>query len=134
MIERFDPETLVKPAGYTHVAIAPKGSRTVYVAGQTGCDKEGVVVAKGDHQAQTEQAMTNIRLALEAVGASPEQIVKMTIYAVNFESELYRPIMLGFKAAREHGAWAKMPMVLIGVSALGDPDALIEVDAIAEID
>lgn len=133
VIERLDPPTLARPAGYAHIAITA-ASRTAYIAGQVGCTADGVVEAKGDIENQSRAAMLNIRRALEAIEADMTNVVKLTVYVVGLVPDYYRPIILGFKDAWSDGGWVRVPMAIIGVEALADPDALIEVDAIAAVE
>jgi hypothetical protein len=41
----INPQTLVKPPGYTHVVEATAPSRLVYIAGQLGLDRDGKLAA-----------------------------------------------------------------------------------------
>jgi enamine deaminase RidA (YjgF/YER057c/UK114 family) len=66
-----------EPEGFVHVGVAT-GSRTVYLAGQVSQDAEGATVAKGDLAGQTEQALLNVASALESVGASFDDVAKVT--------------------------------------------------------
>src|SRR3954462_6268413 len=75
----INPPGLTKPAGYTHVVVAPDG-RTVYLAGQVAFDSTGQVVGKGDFKAQAEQVYQNLRRALASVGGSLGDVVKTTTY------------------------------------------------------
>jgi enamine deaminase RidA (YjgF/YER057c/UK114 family) len=84
-IERINPPKLMEPRGYCH-AVAARGARTLYLAGQGAYDREGKLVGKGDLRAQTEQAMSNLLVALEAAGATPDDVVKMNIYVVGLEA------------------------------------------------
>jgi enamine deaminase RidA (YjgF/YER057c/UK114 family) len=54
----------------------------VQTAGAVPLDAEGNLVGPGDFQAQTRQTLANIRAALAAAGARPEQVVKTTVYVV----------------------------------------------------
>lgn len=122
---RAEPDTFV------HVGVAT-GSRTVYLAGQVSQDAEGATVAKGDLAGQTEQALLNVAGALESVGASFEDVVKVTLYVVDWEPSKIEAIGAGAGAAAARlGINPVKPSTLIGVDALFDPDYLIEIDATA---
>ena len=108
------------------------GSRTVYVAGQVSQDAEGETVAKGDLAGQTEQALLNVVGALESVGASYDDVAKLTLYVVDWEPSKLEAIGAGSAAvAGKLGAAPAKPSTLIGVATLFSPDYLIEIDATA---
>jgi len=77
-IKTMNPAGLVEPQGYAHVGIAT-GSRTVYISGQVAQDASGTVLGVGDLAAQTEQALINVGIALDAAGATFGDVVKNTI-------------------------------------------------------
>ncbi len=124
-IELINPAGLVEPQGYTQVAVAT-GSRMVFVAGQVGQDAEGKVV--GDLAAQTAQALRNVGTALAGAGATYADVAKTTVYVVDWRPEKMADLVAGLSSA-EMGRPG--PTTLIGVSALADPDLLVEIDVIA---
>src|SRR5499433_4071714 len=78
----LNPQALSTPTGYSHVAEVSSG-RTIYIAGQVAFDKSGNVVGKGDFAAQTTQVFENLKLALAAVGATFENVVKVNTYVTD---------------------------------------------------
>ena len=83
--KRFiQPTGLSKPVGYTHTVSVERG-RMVFIAGQVAFDANNNVVSAGDLRAQTEQVFKNLGIALAAAGASYADVVKWTIYVVNFK-------------------------------------------------
>ncbi len=126
-----DPEGLAPSAAYRHVAVA-SGSRTVYLAGQVARTADGTPVGAGDLAAQTEQAYLNVGTALAAVGGSFDDVAKLTLYVVDWSPEKGGPLIEGAsRAAARLGADILRPVTLIGVATLGEPDLLVEVDAVA---
>jgi enamine deaminase RidA (YjgF/YER057c/UK114 family) len=87
-------------------------------------------VGKGDLGAQTEQILANIETALKAAGAGLEHVVKWTVFTV--VSDDFGP---GYRAFQR--AWGDRPnpplITAAVVMALGNPDWLIEMDAIAVV-
>ena len=79
--EIFSPATLPPPTGYSHVAKV-KGGTLVYIAGQVSSDASGKLVGEGDFEAQAERVFANVKLAVEAAGATMADIVKMNTYIV----------------------------------------------------
>ena len=72
----FSPPTLMKPAGYSHVAKVTGGS-LVYIAGQVSADVSGQLVGEGNLEAQAEQVFRNLKAAVEAAGGTMADIIKM---------------------------------------------------------
>jgi enamine deaminase RidA (YjgF/YER057c/UK114 family) len=129
-LELINPADLHTPQSYTHV-IAATGSRMVFVAGQAADDVQGNLVGSGDLAAQAHQAFANLARALAAVGATPEQVTRITIYIVDHRPE-YLPVISEARITvfGDH----KPTDVLVGVQTLAEPGYLIEVDAIAVVD
>jgi enamine deaminase RidA (YjgF/YER057c/UK114 family) len=111
--------------------VSASGGRTVYVSGQVSANAKGEVVGKGDIKAQTTQVFENLKIALAAAGAGPKDVVKTNIYVVNFKAEdipAIRDIRNAFFANVEPPA-----STLVGVTALANPDWLIEIEVIAVV-
>ena len=135
------PITLVDPAGlpqvgiYRQVAVAT-GSRTVYIAGQIARDAAGNKVGEGDFAAQVEQCYLNVGTALAEVGATFDDLAKLTVYLVDWAPEKMALFVEGVaRAAATLGVDVPMaPLTGIGVAALAEPDVLVEVEAVAVLD
>ena len=130
MIERINPEELARPSGFSHAVRASETVR-VYLAGQTALDRNGEIVG-ADVVEQFERALGNLLAALRAAGGTPEDLVSLTIYAVDLEA--YRA-----RAAEIGAVWKRLvgrsypAMAAIGVARLWDDAALVEVQGFAEI-
>lgn len=133
-IQRINPATLLAPIGnkHAHIVVPPPGSRFAFIAGQVALDLQGAIVGHGDYYQQTRKCFENIRDALAELRAEPRQIVKMTLYVLN-----YRPEMLELVArAGDHVFGANWPVTattLIGVQALGMSDFLVEIEAMVAL-
>jgi enamine deaminase RidA (YjgF/YER057c/UK114 family) len=130
--EIFSPATLPPPTGYSHVAKVNKGT-LVYIAGQVSSDASGKLVGEGNFEAQVEQVFKNVKLALEAAGATMADIVKLNTYLVAEVSQDDLPKM---RAVRDRYLNKDKPpaSTLVVVSRLARPGWLIEVEAVAAID
>jgi enamine deaminase RidA (YjgF/YER057c/UK114 family) len=98
------------------------------VRGQVGTDFEGHLVGLGDPQAQTEQAMKNVKQLLEEAGSDLSHIVKTTTYITDprFREPVYREV----------GKWLKGVYPIstgLVVAGLAQPEWLMEIDVIAVI-
>jgi enamine deaminase RidA (YjgF/YER057c/UK114 family) len=110
-------------APYEYTATA---GRFVFAAGACPLDEEGRVVTPGDLEAQAERAVANLREALAAEGAGFDDVVKATIYVVGEErTELVRVWNV------VSSVLGRVPNTLLGVSFLGYPDQLVEIEAVA---
>ena len=103
-------------------------ARTVSVGGQNAVTASGEIVGKGDLTAQTEQVFRNLTTALDAAGARLEDVVKWNIHVVEGQ-----PIEPGFEVfQRVWGDRGEPPTISVAVvSALANPDFLVEIDAVA---
>lgn len=126
-LETLNPPDLPTPSGYSQVVVA-SGARTVYVAGQVAVDSQGNVVAPGDVVGQARQAFLNLRTALEAAGATVEDVAKVTWYIVGYRSDLLPDLAASRREVFGDHAPAS---TLVGVQALAQPEYLVEVEAIA---
>jgi enamine deaminase RidA (YjgF/YER057c/UK114 family) len=129
-LECINPEDLPAPSTYTHVVVAT-GSRLVFVAGQEPEDEHGNVVGVGDLGVQARQVFANVGRALDAAGARPEDVTKITIFVVGYRREQLPVIEQGRVALfGDH----KPADTIVGVDALSRPEYLIEVEATAVVD
>ena len=127
--ERINPAELARPSGFSH-AVAATG-RMVFLAGQTGVDRDGNVAA-GGVVPQFERAMTNLLTALGAAGGLPSDLVSLTIYLTDVPD---------YQAhARDIGAvWRRLAgtdypaMAAVGVTRLWLPELLVEIQGIAMV-
>ncbi len=118
------------PPGYTHAVVVNSG-KLIFIAGQVGLDKQGKIVGKDDFRAQAAQAFANLRAALAAAGAKPENLVKLNYYVVGLNHEK----LLVLRELRSSFVNKENPpaSTLIGVAALFSEEASIEIEAVAAI-
>jgi enamine deaminase RidA (YjgF/YER057c/UK114 family) len=137
--ERINPAELARPSGFSHAVSVAGGavgggaaaSRMVFLAGQTGVDRDGNI-ADGGVVPQFERAMTNLLTALGTAGGLPSDLVSLTIYLTDVPD---------YQAhAREIGAvWRRLAgteypaMAAVGVTRLWLPELLIEIQGIAVV-
>lgn len=133
-IETLNPAGLPQVDNYRQVAVAT-GTRTVYVAGQVARTADGTPVGPGDLAAQTEQALLNVHTALAAAGARLTDIAKLTVYVAGWTPDRMADLGAGLAAAAARlGGGVLVPVTLIGVAALAEPDLLVEIEAIAVLE
>jgi len=103
---------------------AVRVGRFVYVSGTTATGLDGSIVAPGDMYAQTLQTLDNIRAALERAGATLQDVVRTRVYVTD--------ISRFAEVARAHGeifGEIRPASSLLQVSALVDPQMLVEIEA-----
>jgi 2-iminobutanoate/2-iminopropanoate deaminase len=113
---------------YWHVLSVAGGQRMIFVSGQVPRDKEGRIVGKGDMAKQIEQVGENVKVCLEAAGASLDDLVKITSFTTDID-EFFR------NAATRNRYFGKaMPAsTAVEVRRLADPDWMIEIEAMAVV-
>ena len=117
--------TLWPGAQYEYAAVA---GDFVFAAGACPIDEAGGVVNTGDLEAQSAVAIDNLRAAFAQNGADLGDIVKATIYVVARErADLVR----AWNVMSPH--LDRAPTTLLGVSFLGYPDQLVEIEAVAVV-
>ena len=130
-VQHLNPDGITKPESYWQVAVAT-GSRTVYVAGQTALDENGVPIHEGDLVAQTERVYRNLVVALKGAGATFADVTSLTVYVVNLTPEKREQYRAGVeRAAQALNIDLRKPSTLLGVTSLARPPFLIEIEAIA---
>lgn len=127
----LNPDGLPKPEFYRQVAVAT-GTRTVFMAGQVARDADGQPVGPGDLAAQVEQVYLNIATGLAAAGGTFDDVVKLTVYVVGWNESMLPSLGEGVgRAAAQIGLDLTKPVTLLSVTGLGEPDLLVEIDAVA---
>ncbi|MDA1074742.1 MAG: RidA family protein [Proteobacteria bacterium] len=112
--------------GFTQIVSVEKGGlKTLYISGQTG--------SSGDLRAQSLEAFASLKSRLETAGATPNDLVKFTIYVVDYSPDKARDAFAGMATL---GINPKAPpaATLIGVQGLFMPELQIEVEAVAVVD
>jgi enamine deaminase RidA (YjgF/YER057c/UK114 family) len=123
-------ETGPNPKGYAAGRIG-RGP-ALHIAGQVGWNPKGVFEAK-DLVGQFARALDNVLAVLAAAHAHPGDVAEMTIYVTD---------MAAYRAARKElgPIWRERmgthypAMALVAVTALVEPDALVEIQAVAYLE
>jgi enamine deaminase RidA (YjgF/YER057c/UK114 family) len=129
IVRYLSPSALERPPGYSHV-VDVRGNRLVFIAGQAGVDATGTIVGADNVEAQAEQAFHNLSAALESVGCTPANLVKLTV----FVRDMGR--LADYRRARDRFFNSVTPAVapavtLVEVSRLYSERLLIEIEAVA---
>jgi enamine deaminase RidA (YjgF/YER057c/UK114 family) len=130
-IRRLNPPELGAPPGYSQV-VDVRASRIIFIAGQTALDRDGTLVGKDNFSAQADQVFRNLSAALQSVGCTASNLVKLTVFIRDMDQ------LSTYREARNRFFATVIPpaapaVTLVEVSKLYGPDFLIEIEAIAAI-
>ncbi len=86
--ECINPKTLFdsRPYGFSQVVVAKPGNM-VFISGQVAWDANLNIVGKNDLERQTVKALENLKMAIEAVGGTLEDIVMLRVYKFNYQKD-----------------------------------------------
>ena len=107
---------------------AVKVGNRIYVTGTTALGEDGEIVGGNDAYEQAKQCLRNIESALKRLGAGLEHVVRTRMFVTDISRwEEY---------GRAHGEFLREVMpatAMVEVSALIEPQMLIEIEADAEL-
>lgn len=121
----FDPT----PNGYSTAVIVPGGAKVAYISGQGGQDSTGAL--SPDFAVQVKQAYANLRTALDALGAKPDQVAKLTVFVVDHDMSKLGVLTQNVK---EMFGEALPAQTLVPVPKLAIDPMLFEVEAVVVLD
>jgi enamine deaminase RidA (YjgF/YER057c/UK114 family) len=130
--QKIQPEALARRIVnghvlYSHVVVV-EGRRVIFISGQLARDQQGNVVGPGDMRAQIRQVGENLKAALEAAGATLNDLVKTTTYVTDIE-EFFKHVDV-----RMEYFGALPTSTTVEVRRLAHPDFVVEVEAIAVLE
>ena len=73
-------KTDLAPAALGPYSVAIQAGHFVYTSGQLGIDPKTGNIVEGGIEAETRQALTNVKNILEAAGSSLDLVVKTTVF------------------------------------------------------
>ncbi|TCN31370.1 enamine deaminase RidA (YjgF/YER057c/UK114 family) [Sinorhizobium americanum] len=121
----YDPT----PNGYSTAVIVPRETRVAYISGQGGQDSTGAL--SPDFAVQVKQAYANLRAALDALGARPDQVAKLTVFVVDHDMSKLEVLTRNVKDMFGNTLPAQ---TLIPVPKLAIDPMLFEVEAVVVLD
>ena len=125
----LQPPGWPRPKGYSN-GISAKG-RMIFTAGIVGWDEHESFPDYTLH-GQFAQALRNTLTILAEDGAGPEHVVRMTCYVTSRDAYVASLAEIG-AAWRETMGRNYPAMAVVEVSALVEPEALIEIEATAMV-
>ena len=126
MLKLYNPCAMAPSAAhYSQGVEVPPGARMLYIAGQVGVTADGVM--EEGFAAQAEQAWNNVLTVLEAAAMGVEDLVHVNIYYLD-KGEVGTVRATRDRFLGDH----KPTSTLLFVSALAQPEFVVEVEVIAD--
>lgn len=117
-------------AQYAYAATAPATSRLIFLAGACPLNEDGSTAAAGDYAGQAAKVIENLRVALADSGASLNDVIMTRVLVA---SEQRGDLVTAWQVVRKAFGDHDVPSTLMGVTVLGYPDQLVEVEAVAAV-
>lgn len=126
-----NPQNLYDPTpnGYSTAVIVPRNVRMAYISGQGGQDGTGAL--SPDFAVQVRQAYANLRAALDALDAKPDQVAKLTVFVVDHDISKLGVLT---EAVKEMFGATLPAQTLIPVPKLAIDPMLFEVEAVVMLE
>lgn len=124
-----EPAGLGRGAGFSHGLLAPAGGRVLFIAGQTA-PGPAAGPATARFLAQFDAALARVLMVVTEAGGGPAHVGRMTVYVTSMPAYLEsRPRLTAIWRARMGAHYPAMSVV--EVTALVEPDAVVEIEATA---
>jgi len=121
---------LFLPPNYAH-SVQVDAASLIFTAGGVPLDADGKLVGRDDLVAQTERVVDNLRIVLADELLTFDDVVKTTVYVCSSLSDDLAKVW--HTAERTGLARPTIASTLIGVSVLGYPGQLVEIELIAAV-
>jgi len=127
----INPSDLFNPTnyGFSHIVQVLAETDLYFFAGQWASNVDGQLVSE-DFEEQVRKTVSNVKTALAAVGMTTKNVVKQTIYMVDFTPE--KKQLIKKVASQEWGTGIFPTSTIVPVPVLATaPGCLIELEIIA---
>ena len=121
---------LFSGAEYAYAATVPAGARLIFLAGSCPVDRDGSTAAVGDYAGQAAVCVQNLRTALEAAGATLDDVAGTRVLVASTRRS---DLVSAWAVVRDAFGAHDVPSTLLGVTVLGYEDQLVEVEATAAV-
>jgi 2-iminobutanoate/2-iminopropanoate deaminase len=91
--QAFNAQAAPKPNGhYSHCVKSTPTNGFLHMCGFMGDDPASGTIVEGGLEAQTEQAMKNVKAVLDAAGSDFERVVRRRIFIVNMTPQAVKAV------------------------------------------
>lgn len=115
---------------YAYGSKMPAGMDLFFMAGACPLDQNGKVPDIGDYETQAKLCVENLKEALKACGATLQDIVYTRVLVASSDRA---DLVSAWRAIREEFGEHDVPSTLSGVTVLGYPRQLVEIEAVAAL-
>jgi 2-iminobutanoate/2-iminopropanoate deaminase len=113
------------PTPLSHYTDAVRFGNILFVSGLTAHDAKGKLVGGTDSAEQTRQILMDLKLVLDAAGATMADVLKVTVFLTNIDDRAaINPVRQEFFGS------ARPASTLIEVSRLALPEMKVEIEAV----
>lgn len=116
---------------YPYASKVPSGMDLIFLAGACPLDKDGNVPFINDYELQAKLCVDNLKQALKDSGASLRNVVYTRVIVATQDR---KGLVTTWNTVKREFGDHDVPSTLSGVTVLGYPDQLVEIEAIAAID
>ena len=122
--------TTLAETPYAYAASVPASTRLLFMAGACPLRSDGSTAGAGDHAEQARVCLDNLEQALADAGAALTDVVTTRVLVV---ATMREDLVSAWNVVSERFGAHDVPSTLIGVSLLGYPDQLVEIEAVAAV-
>ena len=130
VVQLIRSSSLYSGAPYAYAATAPAGSRLIFLAGACPLNADGSTASVGDYAEQAARAFENLRTALGDASASLRDVISTRVLVASTARE---DLTTAWEVIHEGFGEHDVPSTLLGVTVLGYPDQLVEIEAVAAV-
>ena len=131
-VTHINPDSLFKLDGFAQISLPPAGKRLAYIAGQTALDANFQLQCDGFHD-QVIHAFANVSHALDALGATPADVVSMTFYIVGLTDAKFQLFSAAMSIALDGQPFPANASSVIGVERLALAGLEIEMSTVVAV-
>ena len=127
--KHINPESWLRPRGYTNGLLTTPDVRLLFIAGQIGWDEQQRIVS-ADFVEQFDRALRNVLTIVREAGGAPGGIARLVVYVTDKEEYRARTSELGERWRDLMGRHFPA-MTLVEVKGLLEDGAKVEIEGIA---
>lgn len=117
-------------AEYAYAATAPAEARLIFLAGSCPLNTDGSTYGVGDFGAQALKCVENLKIALADAQATLTDVISTRVLVASAHQA---DLVSAWEVVRDSFGDHDVPSTLLGVTALGYDDQLVEIEATAAV-